>query len=72
MTETKRKWTRMTDPRRPFDGYETEGAEVTDNGNGFGSTVGSGRWAVTVRGRWLANVDGLVEAKALAERTLDA
>lgn len=54
--------------RRIEDGYERGNAQVTDNGGGFGPSKGSGRWAVTVNGKWIANEDTLAEAKARAER----
>ncbi len=50
-----------------YDGYAKGDLLVVDNGAGVGSARGSGRWAVEVAGRWIANVDTLVEAKRLAE-----
>jgi hypothetical protein len=48
------------------DGYLKGDARITDNGAGIGPARGSGRWAVEIAGRWIANVDTLDEAKALA------
>lgn len=53
--------------QRTEDGYVRGDAEVTDNGAGVGPAKGSGRWAVTIAGRWIENVDTLAEAKRLAE-----
>lgn len=55
--------------QRTLDGYERRGTvhvEITDNGGGFGRAKGSGRWALTVDGRWIENLDTLAEAKARA------
>lgn len=48
-------------------GYERQdgGVKILDNGAGLGSAKGSGRWALVVRGKWIANIDTLAEAKAL-------
>jgi hypothetical protein len=62
----------MTKWNRIEDGYETDGAAIYDNGNGFGSAKNSGRWAVEIEGRWIANVDYLSDAKTLAEKNLEA
>lgn len=53
-------------------GYvDTTGRAVLgDNGNGFGSARNSGRWAVVVDGKWVANLDTLREAKSRASREL--
>jgi hypothetical protein len=57
-------WRRVSDGRG--DGYARGNARVWDNGNGFGSSRGSGRWAVEVAGQWVANVDLLADAKTRA------
>jgi hypothetical protein len=54
------KWTRIED------GYKAGRAQIFDNGQGVGPSKDSGRWAVTVDGRWIANADTLRDAKALA------
>lgn len=54
------KWTRIED------GYESGEARILDNGGGLGPNRGSGRWAIEIAGRWVANVDSLDEAKAEA------
>jgi hypothetical protein len=61
---TTHKWHRFDDQRGV--GYRTDGAEIYDNGGGLGPSRGSGRWAVEVGGKWIANVDTLAEAKATA------
>jgi hypothetical protein len=53
--------------RTPY-GYVKGNARIDDNGGGLGPAKGSGRWAVTWAGWWVANVDTLAEAKALADR----
>lgn len=60
---TTAKWTRTDD------GFALgTRALVHDNGGGFGPSKGSGRWAVIVDGKWVANIDKLVDAKAIAAR----
>jgi hypothetical protein len=41
--------------------------EIFDNGAGVGPSRGSGRWALEVNGRWIANIDTLAEAKERGE-----
>lgn len=53
------KWSRIED------GYASGNARVYDNGAGVGPSAGSGRWAVVIGGKWVANVDTLGAAKAL-------
>lgn len=70
MTQRPYTWRRADD--RLGEGYVASYAlAVWDNGNGYGSSRGSGRWAVEVDGKWIANVDTLDEAKALAIKTLE-
>lgn len=59
----------MTTWQRTDGGYQSADGRLViyDNGSGFGPSRGSGRWAVEVDGRWLANVDTLTEAKRLAQ-----
>lgn len=64
--DTYRTWKRIEDDGGK--GYELGAAQVWDNGAGFGRV--QGRWAVEVDGKWLANVDSLADAKALAEAEL--
>jgi hypothetical protein len=47
LTPTRTRWVRIPD------GYACGNAEITDNGAGFGPVKGSGRWAVTVAGKWV-------------------
>lgn len=47
-------------------------AVISDNGGGFGPAAGSGRWAVTIDERWIANIDTLVEAKSVVAERLAA
>lgn len=51
---------------RTEDGYRSGTIQITDNGKGLGPAKGSGRWAVTIEGKWVANVDTLAEAKDYA------
>lgn len=61
------KWTRL-DTGSSLGYVSGDGRVVLhDNGGGLGSSKGSGRWAVEVDGKWLANVDTLVEAKTLGK-----
>jgi hypothetical protein len=64
LTPTRTRWVRIPD------GYACGKAEITDNGAGFGPAKGSGRWAVTVAGKWVDNVDTKREAMALAAKTM--
>ncbi len=52
------KWERIED------GYQNGTVTISDNGGGLGPSKGSGRWAVSVDGKWIANVDTLAEAEA--------
>lgn len=64
---SKVKWTRTSDG----DYVAMDGRVlVSDNGPGYGSSKGSGRWAVVVDGTWVSNEDFLRDAKALAARTV--
>lgn len=56
---------------RHDDGYESGRAKIYDNGGGLGPSKGSGRWAVEVDGKWVANVDTLAAAKQRAADELD-
>lgn len=58
--------TAATSWQRVEDGYARGDARIFDNGSGVGPAKGSGRWAVEVAGRWVANVDTLAEAKTRA------
>ena len=49
--------------KRIEDGYQSGRATILDNGAGVGPSKGSGRWAVCIDGKWVANVDTLREAK---------
>lgn len=62
--ETTKRYQRITSGS--YDGYciPDLGVEITDNGAGFGRAEGSGRWAVVIDGRWIANEDTLKAAKA--------
>lgn len=51
-------------------GYQRGDAQVLDNGGGFGSARGAGRWAVEIAGEWIVNIDYLADAKARAELEL--
>jgi len=53
--------------QRIEDGYQSGNAQVFDNGAGVGPAKGSRRWAVVINGKWVANVDTLAAAKALAK-----
>jgi hypothetical protein len=64
-TTPARTWTRTPD------GYRAGDAEITDNGAGLGPAAGSGRWALTIAGRWVENLDTLAEAKVAAARLLE-
>lgn len=55
------KWTRIED------GYKLGSVEIFDNGGGLGPSAGSGRWALVLNGKWIANVDTLAEAKQRGE-----
>jgi hypothetical protein len=59
-------WTRIED------GYESGQARIYDNGSGVGPSKGSGRWAVEIANKWVANVDTLAEAKQLAKGRANA
>ena len=57
-----------------IDGYASGDYIISDQGGGFGPARGSGRWAVIHRGKWLASIDHLTDAKHYAEehRTQEA
>jgi len=67
------KWTRMKGGGYVAIGHGRLGhtMRVDDNGGGKGPAKGAGRWAVMVDCGWVANVDTLDDAKALAIKTLD-
>lgn len=48
-------------------GYERGRYQIFDNGAGLGPSQGSGRWALVIDGRWVANLDTLALAKAAAD-----
>jgi hypothetical protein len=60
----KMKWTRIEDDGGR--GYQSGNTQVWDNGAGVGAAAGSGRWALLIDGRWVANLDTLAAAKAQA------
>ena len=62
--------TQKTNWERIADGYRLGNIDITDNGKGLGSSKDSGRWAVTIAGKWVANIDTLAEAKAYAAAEL--
>jgi hypothetical protein len=62
MSATEKTWTRISDSAG--DGYQRGNVKIWDNGKGFGSVRGSGRWAVEINGYWVANIDTLSEAKS--------
>lgn len=53
-------------------GYRLGDVEVTDNGAGMGPARGAGRWALSVGGRWVANIDFLADAKRIGQAHYDA
>lgn len=42
--------------------------EIFDNGGGMGPSKDSGRWALEIDGRWIANLDTLAAAKTAGEQ----
>lgn len=52
------------------EGYKRGPVELLDNGGGYGPQRGNGRWALMFRGRWIANIDYLAEAKQRGEELI--